>query len=248
MSLTVHQFPCLQDNYCFLVRDGRSGAVACIDPPDANVVVKELQAVQWDFDLILNTHWHRDHIDRNEELSRLTGAKIIAFAEVRLRTRVDRIICLVIRWSLGQLFSTCSIPAAKLPSMLVILIPPAGRPSSATRYFAMGCGRIFEGTPEQMWASLGRLTALPPSTMIYCAHEYTEANGRFALEHDRSHAVAERVRDVRVVRSQGQWTVPTTIELELATNPFLRAPALRPLLEPVEALASLRAAKDVFAG
>jgi hydroxyacylglutathione hydrolase len=112
----------------------------------------------------------------------------------------------------------------------------------------MGCGRLFEGSPEQMWTSLQRLAGLPAETTVYCAHEYTAANARFALSVDSDPAVRARADQVFAMRERGEPTVPTTIGAERATNPFLRAPLLRPALEPARAFAEVRAAKDVFQG
>ena len=112
--------------------------------------------------------------------------------------------------------------------------------------FAMGCGRLFEGSPEQMWTSLQKLAHLPDDTRVYCAHEYTAANARFALSVDSDPSVKARADAIFAMRERGEPTVPTSIGLEKATNPFLRAPKLRPALEPARAFAEIRAAKDVF--
>jgi hydroxyacylglutathione hydrolase len=114
--------------------------------------------------------------------------------------------------------------------------------------FALGCGRLFEGTPQQMWASLQRLAALPDDTRVYCAHEYTASNARFALSVDHDPALKARADQIFAARERGEWTVPTTIGLEKATNPFLRAPLLKPELAPAEAFGAVRAAKDNFKG
>ena len=115
--------------------------------------------------------------------------------------------------------------------------------------FALGCGRLFEGTPQQMWASLQKLTALPDATAVYCAHEYTASNARFALSVDADPALKARTDAIFAAREKGDWTVPTSIGLEKATNPFLRAPLLRPeIADPAEAFGAVRAAKDSFKG
>ncbi len=114
--------------------------------------------------------------------------------------------------------------------------------------FALGCGRIFEGTAEEMWASLSRLAELPPETLVYCAHEYTEANARFALTVDDSALLGDRAEQIAEQRRAGHATIPTSIGLEIQTNPFLRAPRLRPHLSEVDAFAEIRAAKDRFNG
>ena len=248
MSLTVHQFPCLEDNYGYLVRNTATGKVACIDPPDADAVLEQLQVVQWSLDLILNTHWHNDHTGGNEQLREVTGAQIVAPEEVCRRKKVDRVVTPGDRVELGSTRFEVLDTGGHTAQHVTYFDPESRIAFVGDTLFSMGCGRIFEGTVDQMWSSLMRLAALPPTTFVYCAHEYTEANGRFAVAHDPSAAVRDRYLRVVNDRRKGQWTVPTTIANELATNPFLRAPLLYPELTPVEAFGTLRAAKDVFRG
>jgi hydroxyacylglutathione hydrolase len=248
MSLAIRQFPCLSDNYGFLARDEASGLVACIDPPDALAVLEALDMAGWTLDLVVNTHWHRDHSGGNETLRRATGARVFAPAEVTRMCEVDVIVHPGERVPLGATGFEVLDTAGHTAGHVSYYDAASGTAFVGDALFAMGCGRIFEGTARQMWASLERLAALPPATRVYCAHEYTEANGRFALTQDSSPAVAERCARIRELREQGRWTVPTTIAEELATNPFLRAPALMPGLEPALAFAAMRAAKDGFGG
>lgn len=248
MTLTVHQFPCLEDNYGFLVKDTATGKVACIDPPDAEAVLEQMKAIQWDVDLILNTHWHRDHTGGNQRLREVTGAPIIAPEEVNRRTHVDRIVKPGEQVELGSTRFEVLDSGGHTLQHVTYFDAQSRIAFVGDTLFAMGCGRIFEGTAEQMWSSLMRLASLPPTTYVYCAHEYTEANGRFAVAHDQSTLVHERYRRVQDERRNGQWTIPTTIACELATNPFLRAPQLHPDLPPSEAFGRLRAAKDNFVG
>lgn len=246
MSLTVHQFPCLDDNYCYLARDEVSGLVACVDPPDADAVMTELAGKGWRLDYILNTHWHGDHIGGNAQLAAATGACIIAPEEVTRRTDVDRTVRPEDWVEVGATRFQVLDTGGHTSQHVSYYDEISGVAFVGDTLFAMGCGRIFEGTPMQMWASLMRLAALPPSTLVYCAHEYTNSNCHFALSVDSSHDVFERSIRVSQSRARGEWTVPTTIGQELATNPFLRAPLLKPTMDPVEAFASIRAAKDVF--
>ena len=246
MSLLVHQFPCLQDNYGFLLKDEATGQVACVDTPDATRILAELELRGWKLDLIINTHWHGDHAGGNEELRKATGAFVVAPQEVSRISRPDRVI------RPGEI---CTLGRTRLH-----VLDTGGHTRGHVSYydaassvvfvgdtlFAMGCGRLFEGTPEQMWDSLQELAALPLETIVYCAHEYTEANSRFALLVDGDPAVARRARDVAIFRALGLATVPTTIKDELETNPFLRAPCLRPTLSAVDAFADLRRLKDGF--
>ena len=246
MLLSVHQFPCLTDNYGYLVRDGESGLVACIDPPDADAVMAQLAVKQWKLDFILNTHWHGDHTGGNSVLAEQTGAVIIAPEEVAKRSGADRVVRPGDWVDVGSTRFDVLDTGGHTSQHISYYDAESGVVFVGDTLFAMGCGKIFEGTPIQMWESLKRLANLPPSTVVYCAHEYTNANCQFALSVDASHDVFERCVRVSKARSRGQWTVPTTIGLELATNPFLRAPLLKPELDPVDAFAALRTAKDSF--
>ena len=248
MTLTVHQFPSLEDNYGFLARDAQTGLVACIDPADADEVLQQLHVLHWELHFILNTHWHGDHTGGNERLREVTGAEVIGPAEVGRKSVVDRIIRPGEQVQLGSTRFDVLDTGGHTTEHVTYFDPVSQIAFVGDTLFAMGCGRIFEGTVPQMWASLSRIAALPPSTTVYCAHEYTEANGRFAVAHDASPAVQERYAEVVEMRRAGQWTVPTTVAQELATNPFLRAPSLMPHLEPEAAFGALRAAKDNFRG
>ena len=248
MPLTVTLVPCLEDNYGFLVRDEETGTIAAVDTPEAGPMIAALEQLGWGLDLILNTHKHGDHIGGNDELRGRTGATVIGPGEVAERAHVDCVVKGADRVRLGatELYvidtggHTLGHVSYYAPSAEVVFV--------GDTLFAMGCGRLFEGTPEQMWASLSRLASLPPETRVYCAHEYTLANANFALSVDACPALAERAAAVREARALGEPTIPTTIRLELATNPFLRAPALRPALEPALAFAEIRRAKDEFTG
>jgi len=241
MPLTVHQFPCLSDNYGFLIRDEATGQTACIDTPDAGAILRELETLGWTLDFILNTHWHPDHAGGNAEIQAATGAVIVGPAEVRRIAPLDHEV------GDGDL--------VELGDTRLQVIDSGGHTLGHIAYyddadavafvgdtlFALGCGRLFEGTPEQMWASLQRLTALPDDTLVYCAHEYTAANARFALSRDGGPALKARAQAVFAARERNEPTVPTTIGAEKATNPFLRA-------GDAQAFAAVRAAKDSFKG
>jgi hydroxyacylglutathione hydrolase len=249
MGLEVRQFPCLSDNYGFLIRDEASGRTACVDTPDAAAIQAQLAAAGWSLDMILNTHWHRDHAGGNEALKAATGAQIVGPAEVRRIAPLDREVQDGERVELGE--TTFEVIACGGHTLGHIAYYDAADEIAfvGDTLFALGCGRLFEGKPDQMWTSLQRLAALPPQTAVYCAHEYTAANARFALSVDRGPALAARAKAVFAARERGEATVPTTIALERATNPFLRAPALAPdAPSPDQAFARLRAAKDSFTG
>ncbi|CAN7553666.1 hydroxyacylglutathione hydrolase [Phenylobacterium sp. LjRoot225] len=253
MPLTVHQFPCLEDNYGFLVRDEASGLAACIDTPDAGAILRELSKLGWTLALILNTHWHPDHAGGNQEVKAATGAQVVGPAEVTRLTSLDREVRGGDHVMLGETrFEVIESGGHTLGH--VAYHDAADRIAFVgDTLFALGCGRLFEGQPDQMWASLQRLADLPDETRVYCAHEYTAANARFALSVDDDPAVKARAGAVFAARERGEPTVPTTIGLEKATNPFLRAPQLAERVgaagEPdFKAFAAVRAAKDVFKG
>jgi hydroxyacylglutathione hydrolase len=253
MPLTVHQFPCLSDNYGFLIRDEASGKTACIDTPESGAILRELDELGWELDFILNTHWHPDHAGGNADIKAVTGATIVGPAEVTRIAPLDREV------SGGDV--------VELGATAFQVIESGGHTLGHIAYydaadrtafvgdtlFALGCGRLFEGTPEQMWSSLQRLAALPDDTTVYCAHEYTASNARFALSVDDDAALKARADEVFAARERGEWTVPTTIGLEKRTNPFLRAPALAGRVGAAgrpdhQAFAAVRAAKDSFKG
>ena len=242
MPLDIHQFPCLTDNYGFLVRDREMDVTACVDTPDAEVILREAAVLGWSVSLILNTHWHPDHAGGNAAIKAATGATVVGPAEVgRLGTPPDRIVA--------------DGDVVELGATLFDVLDTGGHTLGHISYvstandiafvgdtlFALGCGRLFEGTAEQMWTSLGRLAALPEATTVYCAHEYTASNARFALSLGEDAALRERADAIFAARAQGRPTVPTTIAAELATNPFLRAGS-------AARFAEVRAAKDAFRG
>jgi len=242
MPLSVHQFPCLQDNYGFLVRDRESGKTACVDTPDAKTILAELKRLGWGrLDLILNTHWHPDHAGGNAEIQQMTGARSVGPAEVEKLVRLDLIVEGGDEVTLGATRFEVIDTGGHTRGHISYYDAEAGIAFVGDTLFALGCGRLFEGTAAQMWASLERLAALPGSTQVYCAHEYTAANARFAVSVDDGAELAHRAREVFAARERGEPTVPTTIALERATNPFLRA-------GDAERFAALRAAKDSFAG
>jgi hydroxyacylglutathione hydrolase len=251
MTLTVRQFPCLSDNYGFLIRDEATGTTATIDTPDADAILAELETSGWGrLDYILNTHWHPDHAGGNARLKAETGCTVVGPEEVR---RIEAPLDQVVAGGETVMLGATALRVIATPGHTLGHIAYVSDADHLAfvgdTLFALGCGRLFEGQPGQMWDSLQKLAALPPQTRVYCAHEYTAANARFALSVDDAGATADRAKAVFEARDRGEWTVPTTIGAELAANPFLRAPALAKDGEgPVEAFARLRAAKDGFAG
>jgi len=248
MPLTVHQFPCLSDNYGFLVRDDATGQVGVIDTPDADAILAELGRLGWSLNLILNTHWHPDHAGGNAALQAATGATIVGPAEVTRIAPLDRTLVDGDTVMLGETALAVIDTGGHTLGHITYFDAADQIAFVGDTLFALGCGRLFEGTAEQMWDSLSRLTALPDATTVYCAHEYTASNARFALSVDADPALKARTDQIFALRERGEPTVPTTIGLEKATNPFLRAPLLRPDLPPAQAFGDIRAAKDGFKG
>jgi len=253
MTLTVRQFPCLSDNYGFLIRDEASGQTACIDTPDAAAILRELKAAGWGLDFIFNTHWHPDHAGGNAEIKAATGCTIVGPAEVTRIAPLDRTVGGGDVVELGETAFRVIETGGHTLGHIAYYDDADKVAFVGDTLFALGCGRLFEGKPDQMWASLSRLAALPDETRVYCAHEYTASNARFALSVDDGAALRARAEEVFAARERGEWTVPTTIGLEKATNPFLRAPQLAARVGKAgapdyEAFAAVRAAKDSFRG
>jgi hydroxyacylglutathione hydrolase len=273
MALEVHQFPCLEDNYGFLLHDADSGETACIDTPDADAYLREAAAKGWTITQIWNTHWHGDHAGGNEAIKAACqaaggGCTITASAAEQDKIPgVDRTVSHGDTVRIGGYHAdvidvgghTNGHIAYHLADTGAGAGPQAGVAFVGDSLFALGCGRMFEGTPQQFWASLSRLKALPAETMIYCAHEYTLGNARFALDADPDNLPLKQYC-ARVARqiAAGQPTVPTRLDRELRANPFLRSddPNLQArwaklggkVGDAAATFAALRAAKDTFKG
>ncbi len=240
-DILIRQFACLDDNYGFLVHEPSSGQTACIDTPDTGRILEEADKAGWDITQIWNTHHHWDHAGGNLALKDATGAKI--FAPAYDKHRIDGIDTAVSDGdtvSLGNAKARVMFTPGHTLGHIIYWFEDQNIAFVGDTLFALGCGRLFEGTPAQMHKSLNRLAALPPKTTIYCAHEYTQANARFALsvEPENPELIAY-AKDVDAKRKRGEPTVPTTIGHELAANPFLRA-------RSVDEFAARRAAKDRF--
>lgn len=241
--LEIARLPVLSDNYVWLAHEAGSGETAVIDPAVAGPVLEEAERRGWRITQIWNTHWHPDHTGGNQAIKQATGCFVTApVAEKGRIPTMDRGVAEGDRVSLGPLEAEVMEVPAHTAGHIAYYLPAEATLFIGDTLFAMGCGRLFEGRPEQMHANLRRLATLPPETRVYCAHEYTLANGRFALtvEPDND-ALVERMAEVEAARASGQATVPTTIALELATNPFMRSSS-------VTEFARRRAAKDSFRG
>jgi hydroxyacylglutathione hydrolase len=239
--LEIVAVPAFADNYLWLVHDADSGETAVVDPGDPAPVLAEADRRGWRITTILNTHWHPDHTGGNLAIKEQTGARIIGPAGENGRVPgLDQALAEGDRIRLGNHEAEVwEVPGHTIGHIAYIFRDDKVAFVGDT-LFAMGCGRLFEGSPEQMHHSLGRLAGLPDDMKLYCAHEYTLANARFAAHAfpDNS-AIAERLDGVIKAREDGKATVPTTVAEERATNPFL-------LAKNVAHFADLRAAKDNF--
>ena len=242
-KLEIVRIPALSDNYIWLVHDPDSGETMVVDPAEAAPVLAEAEARGWTISAIWNTHWHPDHTGGNAAIKEATGAPVIApAAEAAKIPTADRLVAEGDVVMLGEHAATVIETPAHTAGHVSYHFADDGVVFTGDTLFAMGCGRLFEGTAAQMHTNLQRLATLPPDTLVYCAHEYTLSNARYArvAEPDNA-AIADRLRDVEAMREHGEATVPTTIALERATNPFMRA-------QSIEQFAERRASKDVFRG
>lgn len=254
--IEIVQFPCLTDNYGFLVHDQGSGKTAAIDTPDPDAILAAAKSRGWRIDEIWNTHWHPDHAGGNLALVTATGAVTRGPHEVADRIgTLDHILQADDVLSLGESQAGVLDVGGHTRGHIAFVFGGDGVAFVGDALFALGCGRLFEGTAAQAWESLSRLMALPDETLVYCAHEYTAANARFCatVEPDNP-ALLARIADITKLRAQGLPTVPTRIGVERATNPFVRADTqeLRAALHlpdapAAEVFAHIRARKDSFA-
>ncbi|MGQ0588561.1 MAG: hydroxyacylglutathione hydrolase [Sphingosinicella sp.] len=238
--LEVVPVPVLQDNYVWLMHDSASGETVAVDPSVADPVLDEAGRRGWTISQVWNTHWHPDHTGGNDAIRAATSCTITGPAEAEKVSKLDRIVAGGDRARIGEFEAELIDIPAHTAGHVAFHLPAAGVAFTGDTLFAMGCGRLFEGDARQMYNAMQRLAALPLETRVYCGHEYTLANGRFALtvEPDNAELVA-RMAEVEAQRERGEPTLPTTIALERATNPFMRASS-------VEELAKRRAAKDAF--
>lgn len=224
MAIEVHMFPCLNDNYGFLVHEPQSGHTATIDTPEVAPIDAALAARGWSLSHIFNTHHHYDHAGGNEALKKQWSCEIVGASN-----DAQRIPGIDVTVSDGEQFAfgAATVQVLEVPGHtsghIAFYFPDDGIAFVGDTLFALGCGRLFEGTPQQMWNSLNKLMALPDDTVIYCAHEYTQANAAFALSVEPGNdQLQQRVAEIGRLRAADEPTVPTTIGLEKATNPFLR--------------------------
>lgn len=225
--IEIRQFPARDDNYGVLVHDTASGATAAIDAPEEDAILDALEETGWRLTDVFVTHHHYDHVEAVKALKERFGARVVASAYDTAKGRVpvvDRAVEDGEHVFLGAArIDVVAVPGHTL-GHVAYHIPSAHALFAGDTLFALGCGRLFEGTPEEMWTSLKKLRALPPETAVYCGHEYTQANARFALTVDPDNAELKALaKEIDALRDEGLPTLPTTLAREIATNPFLRA-------------------------
>ncbi len=255
MPLEIVTIPCLSDNYAYLAHDPASGETALIDAPEAAPILAELDARGWKLSHVLLTHHHWDHVDGLPDILKKHPAKVIgAAADAHRLPPLDQQV------REGDSFEIGGEPVEVLDvsghtiGHIAFYLPQSAAVFTADSLMALGCGRLFEGTAPQMWASLSKLAALPDDTLVCSGHEYTQANARFAETIDPDNAALKaRIADIDRARAAGKATVPSLLSLEKATNPFLRAkdPAIQAHLgmenaDPASVFAEIRARKDRF--
>ncbi len=256
--LDILQIPVLHDNYIYLVHEPNGWATAVIDPAVAEPVLQALDEKGWKLTHILNTHHHGDHVGGNLELKRKTGCAIVAVARDK-----ERIPGIDVEVHEGDIIGLGHAEAKVLDvpghtsGHIAFWFAEEQALFCGDTLFGLGCGRLFEGHAKEMWDSLQKIRALPPTTRVYCAHEYTEANGRFALQIEpENEALQQRIKQIAERRGQDLPTIPSLLADELATNPFLRphSQAIRQRLgfsnkaEDWQVFAEIRHRKDSFAG
>ncbi len=252
--LKIHQFPCLNDNYGYLAHDTVSGETAAIDTPDASKYLAEAEAQGWTITAIWNTHWHPDHAGGNHKIKTATGCTITGpTREADKIPEIDRQVSGGDTVLLGAIEArVIDVPGHTL-GHIAFHIPSEATAFVGDAVFALGCGRVFEGDAAMMWSSMTAIKALPPETTLYCAHEYTQSNARFAETIDPQNAALRAyISEIDDKRSRQERTVPMGLARELETNPFLRAddPGLQAAMgqpgDPVATFAEVRGRKDKF--
>ena len=223
-ELEIHQFPCLSDNYGVLIRDSESGLVASIDAPDAEAVKQALAEKGWTLTHILTTHHHWDHTDGNLPLKQATGCTIIGpKPEAAKIPGIDEAVGEGDTFKFGSFDVEVLETPGHTAGHIVFHIPAAKVAFVGDTLFAMGCGRVNEGTMQEMWSGVEKVARLPADTVLYCGHEYTVANAEFALTIEPGNAALKtRAEEVRALRAAGKPTLPTRVDLERETNPFIR--------------------------
>lgn len=255
MTVEIEQFTCRSDNFGILMRDAATGTVALVDAPEEAPILAAIARTGWKPSLLLVTHHHADHVEANLALKERFGLRIVGpKAEAEKIPGIDESVAGGDTLAFGAQTVRVIDTPGHTAGHISYHLPDAGVAFTADTLFALGCGRLFEAGPEVMFASLAKLAALPGSTTVYCGHEYTLSNARFALSVDPDNAALRaRAQEIEALRARDKPTLPTTIAEELATNPFLRAadPGIRRHLGMENAtdeavFAELRRRKDSF--
>ena len=225
MPLEIITVPCLSDNYAFLLHCADSGLTALVDAPEAAPVKAELETRGWSLDFVLLTHHHWDHVDGLDELRQTYSPTVVgAEADAHRLPPIDLAVKDGSVFSLSRDDVQVIDVSGHTVGHIAFYLPESKAVFTADSLMALGCGRLFEGSADQMWHSLSTLASLPADTVVYSGHEYTQSNGAFALTIEPDNpALQDRVADIAKARAAGQATVPSLLSLELATNPFLRA-------------------------
>lgn len=241
--LEVVRIPVLSDNYVWLMHDDAGGDTVVIDPSVAEPVLDVAADRGWKIGQIWNTHWHGDHTGGNAAIKAATGCTITGpAAEAAKIPTLDRLVSEGDGVTIGNHQADVIAVPAHTAGHIAYHLAEDRILFIGDTLFAMGCGRLFEGTADQMFHNMQRLKAFPDNTVVYCAHEYTQSNGRYALVAEPGNeAIAARMAEVDAARARGEATIPTTIGAERATNPFMRA-------ADIAMLAERRTAKDNFRG
>ena len=242
MALDIVRVPVLSDNYAWLIHDPDSDGTVAVDPGEAQPLLDAATSRGWTIRQVWTTHWHPDHTGGNGAM-KAAGARITGpAAEAAKIPTLDAMVGEGDTVAIGRHVARVMTVPGHTQGHIAFHLADDGVVFTGDTLFAMGCGRLFEGTPADMFANMQRYAAMPAETIVYCGHEYTQSNGRFAMTAEPDNeAIAERMVEVNAKRAVGEATVPTTIALERATNPFMRAGS-------AEELGRLRAGKDSFRG
>lgn len=241
MTLSVTAIPLFKDNYAWLLRDSATGATAVVDPADAGPIEAAIMAAGGRLDLILLTHHHADHVGGTDEIRARFGCPVVgAAADAHRLPKLDRAVkegdTVAIGNSVGQVIDT---PGHTI-GHISFYYPDGPALLCGDTLFSLGCGRLLEGNAADMFASLRKFAALPADTLVYCGHEYTESNARFAITVEPENAaLKQRMTEIQTLRAAGRSTVPSLLGEELAANPFMRA-------LDAASLGKIRLAKDSF--
>ncbi len=253
--IQIHQFPALSDNFAYVIREEKSGLVACVDTPESAPIIRFLESKGWKLDFIFNTHHHRDHVGGNRDLIERYGCEV--YGAKKDKARIPGI---TRELEAGEEFRFGEEPVKVFGAdghtigHIVYWMPESRALFVGDTIFSLGCGKLFEGSPQEMWTTLSRLRELPDDTMIYGAHEYTLENAQYALlAEPGNRELQSRVKECQTLRAAGKFTVPSTMASEKACNPFLRpeSPDLQKYVGAEgkklwEIFGAIRASKDEF--